>query len=82
MSNTGRITNDHEIPTCKSKNDKLFIQVTNNFSREVKFAEDMPISAEEDHGFGIKSIAATVQKYRGLYSFTADTGVFRARIIL
>jgi len=68
--------------SCKSKNDKLFIQVTNNFSGEVIFAEDMPISAQENHGFGTKSIAATVQKYSGLYSFTADNGVFRARIIL
>lgn len=68
--------------SCKSKNAKLFIQVTNNFSGEVKFTEDMPVSAEENHGFGTKSIAATVQKYSGLYSFTADNGVFRARIIL
>jgi len=68
--------------SCKSKNDKLFIQVTNNFSGEVIFAEDMPISAQENHGFGTKSIAATVEKYSGLYSFTADNGVFRARIIL
>lgn len=67
---------------CKSKNDKLFIQVTNNFTGEVKFAEDMPISEEENHGFGTKIIAATVKKYGGLFSFTAENGVFKASVIL
>ncbi|KUO72517.1 MAG: hypothetical protein APF81_04045 [Desulfosporosinus sp. BRH_c37] len=68
--------------SCKSKNHRLFIQVTNNFSGEVTFVENMPISKEENHGFGTKSIAATVQKYNGLCSFTAESGVFKARIIL
>ncbi len=75
--------NDRRINiSCKSKNDKLFIQVSNNFIGEVKFVEDMPVSAEENHGFGTKSIAATVQKYCGLYSFTVESGVFNARVIL
>jgi type II secretory pathway pseudopilin PulG len=68
--------------SCKSKNNKLFIQVANNFIGEVTFAEGMPISAEENHGFGTKSIVATVQKYSGLCSFTAESGVFRTRVIL
>ncbi|PKM86028.1 MAG: GHKL domain-containing protein [Firmicutes bacterium HGW-Firmicutes-12] len=75
--------NDRKISiSCKSKNDKLFIQVMNNFSGEVEFVEDMPISAEENQGFGTKSIAATVQKYGGLCSFTAESGVFKVRVIL
>lgn len=75
--------NDRRINIiCKSKNDKLFIQVANNFIGEVKFAEDMPISEKENHGFGTKSIAATVQKYGGLCSFTAESGVFKASVIL
>jgi len=75
--------NDRRINiSCKSKNDNLFIQVTNNFIGEVKFTEDMPISTEEKHGFGTKSIAATVQKYSGLCSFTAEKGVFKVRVIL
>jgi len=75
--------NDRRINIiCKSKNDKLFIQVANNFIGEVKFSEDMPISEEENHGFGTKSIAATVEKYGGLFSFTAESGVFRVRVIL
>ncbi|SET70171.1 GHKL domain-containing protein [Natronincola peptidivorans] len=75
--------NDRRISiSCKYKNDKLFIQVTNNFSGEVKFAEDIPISAEENHGFGTKSIVAIVQKYSGLYSFSVEDGVFKMRVII
>jgi len=76
-------TNNRRINiSCKSKNDKLLIQVSNNFMGEVIFLEDMPISAEENHGFGTKSIAATVQKYNGLCSFSVGSGVFKARVIL
>ncbi|KUO66627.1 MAG: hypothetical protein APF84_04105 [Gracilibacter sp. BRH_c7a] len=75
--------NDRRINiSCTSKNEKLFIQVTNNFIGEVNFAEDMPISDQENRGFGTKSIAATVQKYCGLCSFTAESGVFKVRVIL
>ncbi len=68
--------------SCKTANDKLLIQVVNNYSEEVKFTEDLPVSADENHGFGTKSIAAAVQKYQGLCSFTAKNGVFKVRIIL
>jgi sensor histidine kinase regulating citrate/malate metabolism len=68
--------------SCRSKIDKLFIQVTNNFIGEVKFADDMPIRNEENLGFGTRSIVSTVQKYNGLCSFTTEDGVFKVRIIL
>ena len=75
--------NDRRIAiSCKSKNNKLFIQVMNNFIGEVKFLEEMPISEKEVQGFRTKSIVATVDKYRGLYSFTAKEGVFKIRVIL
>ena len=68
--------------SCKAKKDKLFIEITNSFSGEVVFVEDLPLSTKENHGFGTKSIAVIVEKYRGLYSFTAEDGLFRARIIM
>jgi sensor histidine kinase regulating citrate/malate metabolism len=68
--------------SCRSKTDKLFIEITNSFIGEVKFADDMPIRTEENHGFGTRSIASTIQKYNGLCSFTTEDGVFKVRIIL
>ncbi len=67
---------------CKSKNDKLFIQVTNNYEGKVEFADDMPIGTRKNHGLGTKSIAAIAQKYGGVYSFSAVDGVFTTSIIL
>jgi two-component system sensor histidine kinase AgrC len=69
---------------CNTKSDKLLIQITNSYEGEVIFANDMPVpvSTEENHGLGTKSIAAVVQKYNGLYSFTTEDGVFKTRIIL
>lgn len=67
---------------CTSKNEKLFIRVTNNFKGKVEFLDGMPITEEENHGFGTKSIATTVEKYNGIYSFTAENGVFKMSIVL
>jgi sensor histidine kinase regulating citrate/malate metabolism len=48
----------------------------------VEFADDLPVSTKENHGLGTKSIAAIAQKYGGVYSFTAEDGVFTTSIIL
>ena len=67
---------------CKTKSDKLFIQITNRYEGTVTFVNDMPVSSEENHGFGTKSIAAVAHKYDGVFSFTAEDGVFKTSIIL
>lgn len=67
---------------CKPKNDQIFIQITNSNVEAVMFDGDMPISTKENHGLGTKSIAAVVKKYGGVYSFTAEEGVFKTSIIL
>ncbi len=68
--------------TCKTKNNKPFIQITNSYDGTVLFVDDMPVSRSENHGLGTKSIAAVAQKYSGVFSFTAEDGVFKANIIL
>lgn len=67
---------------CAPKNDKLFIQITNDFEGTVLFLDEMPVSKEENHGFGTKSIAEVAQAYDGIYSFTAEAGVFTTSVIL
>jgi len=68
--------------TSKIKNDKLFIQITNSYDNTIIFVDDLPVSKEENHGLGTKSIIAVVQKYGGMYAFTAQDSVFKAHIIL
>jgi two-component system sensor histidine kinase AgrC len=76
-------TNDRTLKiVCKNKDDKLFIQITNSCEYTVKLVDDMPVSKEANHGLGTKSIAAVAQKYGGVYSFTADNGIFMTSIIL
>ncbi len=64
------------------KNNKLYLQITNSFDGTIIFVDDMPVSTEENHGRGTKSIAAIAQKYGGVYSFTSEDRVFKASIIL
>jgi sensor histidine kinase regulating citrate/malate metabolism len=76
-------TSDRKINiSCKSKNDKLFIEVTNSFTGVLQFKNDMPVTDRNNHGFGTRSIAATVEKYQGIYSFTAQDGLFKMNVIL
>lgn len=67
---------------CTPKNDRLFVQITNSYEGTVKLVNDMPVSTEENHGIGTKSITAVAQKYGGMCSFTAEHGVFKTSIIL
>lgn len=67
---------------CNLKSDKLFIQVTNSCIDKVTFENDLPVTDRANHGFGTKSIVSTVQKYKGIFSFTAEEGLFKMNVIL
>lgn len=67
---------------CEFKNKKLIIEMCNNFEDEIRFEGDIPISTEQNHGLGVKSIVATVKKYQGLYYFNEENGIFTMRVIL
>ena len=67
---------------CKSKNDKLFIKITNSYSGALNFDDKIPVNQEENHGIGTKSIVSVVNKYQGVYSFTADNNLFEFVVII
>jgi len=67
---------------CKNKNNKLFMQITNSYEGILEFDGDMPLTHEENHGLGTKSVTVITQKYGGVYSFSAEDGVFTTSIIL
>lgn len=56
--------------------DKVYIEIKNPFYDKVVFDGNMPMSKQENHGFGTKSMAAIVDKYDGVYSFTIENGYF------
>jgi sensor histidine kinase regulating citrate/malate metabolism len=59
-----------------SKNNKLCIDIRNRYHEEAKFIKDFPISEEEGHGFGTKSMAHIVEKHGGVYQFSQEDGWF------
>ncbi|WP_461205862.1 sensor histidine kinase [Clostridium sp. DL1XJH146] len=75
--------NDRNIRVdCRFKNKKLVLEICNTFSGEIEFEEDIPITREQNHGFGVKSIIAMVKEYQGFYSFSQESGIFTMRVIL
>ena len=42
----------------------------------------MPVSKEINHGFGTRSIATIAAEHYGVYSFSAEDGVFKTTVIL
>ncbi|HEX3021405.1 MAG TPA: GHKL domain-containing protein [Lachnospiraceae bacterium] len=59
-----------------SKSKKLCIDIRNSYQMEPVFAQDFPVSLEQHHGFGTKSMAHIVDKHGGVYQFSASNGIF------
>lgn len=70
--------------TIREHGEFLSIQVSNSFMGSVEMREGLPVTTSADpanHGFGVKSIAAIVQKYDGTVSFDVDGNVFSVSIL-
>ena len=59
------------------KNNRICIQLVNNYIQDPVFENEIPISHEPDHGIGVKSMISVVEKYHGVYGFFAENGEFR-----
>ncbi len=59
-----------------TKNNKLCLDIRNSYQTEPTFHEGVPVSSEQGHGFGTKSMVHVVEKYDGIYQFSAKDGVF------
>lgn len=61
------------------------IQIENSYFEELTFVGGMPRTTKkekENHGFGIESISAIAEKYRGTIHITAENGFFTLTIVL
>ncbi len=65
-----------------SKNNKLCIDIRNSYHTEPIFNQDFPVSKEQGHGFGTKSMAHIVEKHGGVFQFSVKDGwfIFQATI--
>jgi len=59
-----------------SRNNKLCIDIRNSFNKEPVFKNGLPVSNEQGHGFGTKSMAHIVEKHGGVYRFSVKDGWF------
>lgn len=59
-----------------SKNTKLCIDIRNSYQRNPIFYQGLPVSKEQGHGFGTKSMAHIVEKHGGVFQFSVKDGWF------
>lgn len=59
-----------------SKNNKICIDIRNSYHTEPIFHQGFPVSNEQDHGFGTKSMAHIVEKHGGVFRFLVKDGWF------
>ena len=59
----------------KDSPERLLIKIDNPCRANLSFDETL-------YGIGIRSVITTTTKYEGMYDFTAEDGVFSAKIIL
>ncbi len=67
------------------QNDILVMQIQNYYEGELQFSQDLPVTIKEnkqDHGFGLKSIRYTAEKYNGTMSLKAGKGIFTLQVLI
>ena len=67
---------------CGVRSNKLLIEIRNPYSGEIAMRDGLPISSQEGHGYGCRSIRSITEHHRGLCSFEPKNGVFTLRVML
>lgn len=65
--------------------DFLRIRVENCYEGTLDYKNDLPVSTKDDkdyHGYGLKSVKSTVQKYNGSLTIQSKEGWFEVRILI
>lgn len=62
------------------KNKKLFLQFINSCDSDITFVQGIPVTSQPDHGIGVRSICALVERYEGIYTFEVEEDRFVLRV--
>ena len=71
--------------TVSRQRNFLMIKVENYFEGRLKYGEDTPVTTKKDkkvHGYGIKSMRYTAEKYEGALSIHADDNWFELKVLI
>lgn len=64
------------------KDNRFYLRVSNSYAGKVNIEEGLPQSEREGHGIGVNSVAGIVEKYNGVYNFSADDNVFTFKMLV
>ena len=68
-----------------SQNSILVIQIQNYYSGALRFENGLPVTTKKnkrDHGYGMKSIRYTAEKYNGTITVNTGEGIFTLQILI
>lgn len=71
--------------TVSRQRDFLMIKVENYFEGKLKYGEGTPVTTKKDkkvHGYGIKSMRYTAEKYEGALSIHAEDNWFELKVLI
>nr|MCR5101159.1 GHKL domain-containing protein [Butyrivibrio sp.] len=71
--------------TVSSQKNFVLIQISNYCEHEIKFKDGIPVTTKADkanHGFGLKSIKYTAEKYDGMVMFDFSKNWFEMKILI
>lgn len=67
------------------QNNLLMIQIQNYYRTRLQFESGLPVTTKNnkyDHGYGMKSIRYTVEKYNGAITVQAEREIFKLQILI
>lgn len=68
-----------------TQNDLFMIQIQNYFDKKLHFENGIPLTTKKnkrDHGFGLKSIQYTAEKYNGIITVQAENQIFMLQVLI
>lgn len=68
-----------------AQNNILVIQIQNYFKADLHFENGLPVTTKRnkrDHGYGMKSVRYTAEKYNGTITVQAEQGIFTLQILI
>lgn len=67
---------------CGVRLNKILIEIKNPYAGEVIMRDGLPVSDQEGHGYGCRSIRTIAQHHQGHCTFEAAGGIFVLRAVL
>lgn len=72
----------HIVLDIRMNDDKLLLSLKNTLAEKPVFADGMPLSNKENHGFGTQSILYVTEKLKGNCQFSVKDDWFVLRVVL